>query len=115
MGGSGSGYGGGYFGPAIPGSGDDSQDRCLNLVFETTLASVDTDVLSKVNVGDTLMVDLASPIGPVFVLKDGKRLGTVLSEYDVVLLQCISDGTTYCAKVMKIDSPECVVKIYPIR
>lgn len=115
MGGSSNGYGGGYFGPAIPQSDGNSQDQCLNLVFETTLASVDVTVLATVNVGDTLTVGVASPIGPVIVLKNEKRVGTVLSEYDVLLLQCISEGTIYNAKVIKIDSPECVVKIYPIR
>ena len=62
-----------------------------------------------------MTVGVASPIGPVIVLKNEKRVGTVLSEYDVLLLQCISEGTIYNAKVIKIDSPECVVKIYPIR
>ena len=57
MGGSSNGYGGGYFGPAIPQSDGNSHDQCLNLVFETTLASVDVTVLATVDVGDTLTVD----------------------------------------------------------
>lgn len=90
-------------------------DVCLNLVINTNLASVVEEVLDKTVVGDVLPVEAQSLDGPVVVLKDGEVLGTVLSSYLVQLLNCMNDGTTYEAEVIKIEDAICQVKISAVK
>ena len=90
-------------------------NACLNLVIITNLASVDDNVLNKIQVGDILPVETQSVDGPVVVLKDGDILGTVLSSYLIRLLNCMNDGTEYQAEVMKIEDAICQVKISAVK
>lgn len=86
-------------------------NACLNLVIITNLASVDAEVLKKVNVAEVLPVVAQSADGPVVAMKDDEVLGTVLSSKLVQLLNCMNDGTEYEAEVLKIEDPICQVKI----
>ena len=90
-------------------------NACLNLVIITNLASVDDNVLNKIQVGDILPVETQSVDGPVVVLKDGDILGTVLSSYLIRLLNCMNDGTEYKAEVIKVEDAICQVKISAVK
>ena len=108
----GSNGGGGGFGPFVPRHNDDDKvDACLNLSFATDLASVDPSVLASVREGDVYDVEAKTEKGPVVVLVEGKRLGTILHMKDVQLLTCIFEGTDYQAKVLSIDGGKCQVLI----
>ena len=103
--------GGGAMPPVTPGKGD----VCLNLVIITNLATVDTAVLAKTQVGDVLPVEAQSADGPVVVMKDEEVLGTVLSRHLVQLLNCMNGGTEYEAEILKIDEALCQVKISAVK
>ena len=108
----GSNGGGGGFGPFMPKSNSEEKgNACLSLSFTTALASVDPTVLTTVNVGDIYDVAAETEKGPVVVLVDGKRLGTILHLKDVQLLTCIFEGTEYQAQVLSIEGGECQVLI----
>lgn len=108
----GSNGGGGGFGPFVPRNKEEEKgDACLNLSFTTALASVDPSVLAIVSVGDVYEVEAETEKGPVVVLVEGKRLGTILHMKDVQLLTCIFEGTDYHAKVLSVDGGKCQVQI----
>lgn len=110
MGGSNGGGGGGYMGPYSNRS-NEGEDICLTLSFKTSLASVNPDVLSKVNVGGTYDVVTETEKGPAYVMAENKRLGTILHPLDVKMLKCMFEGTEYCAKIILIQGAECQVLI----
>ena len=105
------GIGGGEMPRPMQGTGD----ACLNLVIITNLASVDAEVLKKVDEGNVLPVEAQSADGPVVVMKDDEVLGTVLSSKLVQLLNCMNGGTEYVAEVLKIDDALCQVKISAVK
>ncbi len=108
----GSSGGGGGFGPFMPRNNEeDKVNACPNLSFTTDLASVDLIVLAKVSVGGIYGVAAETEKGPVVVLVEGERLGTVLHMKDVQLLTCIFEGTEYLAKVLSIEGGKCQVLI----
>jgi hypothetical protein len=108
---SGIGGGGGMMPPSVNG-GD---DYCLRLEITTNLATVNIDVLSKTQEGDVLPVSVQGADGPVVVLNDGDILGSILSRFQVKLINCINKGTEYEALVEKIDGAICQVKISAVR
>lgn len=95
----------------LPRPTNEDVDACLNLIIITNLASLNTDVLKTVRVGDILPVTAQSADGPVVLIKDGTILGTVLSRRLVQLLNCMNKGTEYEAEVIKIEEAICQVKI----
>lgn len=103
--------GGGGFYPLDPYCGGNEGNSCLNLKIKTDLASVDPEVLSTVSVGVAYDVLAETERGPVYVSVKGKRLGTVLHQRDVQLLNCIFEGTVYQAKIISINGGKCQVKI----
>lgn len=104
--------GGGGFGPFVPiNDSEEKGNSCLSLSFTTVLASVDPTVLTAVRVGEIYDVVAETEKGPVIVMVEGNRLGTILHLKDVQLLTCIFEGTDYQAKVLSIDGGECQVLI----
>lgn len=84
---------------------------CINLSFQTNLASVDAKVLATVKEGDIYDVVADSTIGPAYVLVGDARLGTIIHSNDVQLLECIFEGTKYQARVVSIDGGKCSVLV----
>lgn len=112
MSGNHSGIGGGGL---MPRPMKEEGDTCLNMVIHTNLASIDVDVLNKIQVGDKLPVEAQSLDGPVVVMKDFDILGTVLSSHLIRLLNCMNEGTEYKAEVVKIEDAICQVKIFAVK
>lgn len=105
------GIGGGEMPRSMQGGGN----VCMDLVITTNLASVNVDVLKKVNEGDVLPVKALGTDGPVVVVKNGETVGTVLSSKLVQLLNCMNGGTEYEAEVLKIEEAICQVRISAVK
>ena len=105
------GHSDGIDGGEMPRPMQGKSNACLNLVIITNLASVDAEVLKKVDVGEVLPMAAQSADGPVVVMKDDEVLGTVLSSKLVQLLNCMNGGTEYEAEVLIIEGAICQVKI----
>jgi hypothetical protein len=101
---SGGGGGGGF-------TFDNSTD-CESLSIRTHIASPIPAVIAKIKVGDNLSVDLTPPTGPVEVVtEDGETAGSLLPPDIAKLIQCISQGHVYRAKVTSISGGNCQVLI----
>ena len=69
-------------------------------------------VITKLNVGAILVVDLTPPAGPVqLITAGGEVAGAVLPPDIAKLIQCITDGHTYQAKILEIKGGNCQVLI----
>lgn len=109
------GHSGGIGGGEMPRPMQGKGEACENLVITTNLASVDADVLQKVEEGEVLPVDAQGADGPVVVMKDSRILGTVLSSKLMQLLNCMNGGTEYEAVVQKLKDAVCQVKISAVK
>lgn len=102
---SGSGSGGGGFDPTSP-------KDCKTLSIYTQLASPDPALVGKLKIGEILTIRLIPPTGPVQVFnKSGEVVGAILSKDVAKLIECISDGHEYQAKVLDIKGGNCQVII----
>jgi|GEM_PF-5497508 len=85
---------------------------CTTLVIKTKLASPVRQVVDEINIGDTLSVELTPPAGPVSIMTEsGKVAGSVLPIDLESLIQCISEGHEYIAKVTEINMGNCQIII----
>lgn len=102
---SGSGGGGGY--------ASDETPNCQLLSIQTSLASPIPAVVATLKIGDILDVVLTPPVGPVQVItKSGKVAGAIITPPNLAqLIQCITDGNTYSARVLEINGANCKVLI----
>lgn len=102
---SGGGSGSGGYNP-IPSSGF----NCIYGVIETSLVSVDFELLKKYSIGDILNVDM---LGATVVIEnnDGEVLGSVLHPNLEDLKKCIEQGNEYQAEITKIQPSACHVRI----
>jgi hypothetical protein len=99
------GGGGGY-------RGYDDSTNCLTLIIRTHIASPDPAILVQLQVGDMLDVALIPPSGPVQLLtRAGVVVGAVLPVDVIKLIQCISEGHAYEAKILSISGGNCQVLI----
>jgi hypothetical protein len=103
--------GGGY------GGGFDSTDACDTLVIDTQLSSPKDDVVSAINVGDVLEVELRQYGATVVVvaLHNGAIAGGIAAPQVPKLRECIQGGTTYVAKVTAKNEGQVKVRISPVR
>lgn len=98
--------GGGSYGGSSP-----SYD-CNMLSINTHLASPDPSVISTLVNNQILDVALVSTTGPIqLVTNDGRIVGAILPTVIAQLIQCISDGHEYIAKVLEIRGGNCQVLI----
>jgi hypothetical protein len=110
MSGSGSGGGGGNLGG---GAGIPNFD-CNNVSIKTNITSPNASILKTVVVGDFLDIELQSATGPLIAKTiKGKILGSVFITNPILLIECISNGHHYQARVLKIDGGECQILITP--
>ncbi len=85
---------------------------CTTLVIRTKLASPVRQVVDEINIGDLLNVVLSPPSGPVsIVTQGGKTAGAILPMDLNALIECISDGHEYVAKVIEINMGNCEILI----
>lgn len=94
------------------GGGGPVYTDCNSLVIKTKLASPVRRVVDEINIGDTLFVELTPPAGPVRIMTEsGKVAGSVLPMDLEQLVQCISDGHEYIAKVTEVNMGNCQIII----
>lgn len=85
---------------------------CSSLTIRTKLASPDRRVIDEISIGESLNIVLTPPAGPVTaVTNDGKTAGAILHVDIDSLIECISDGHEYVAKVLEINMGNCEVLI----
>ncbi|MBS4064725.1 MAG: hypothetical protein KGZ74_09210 [Chitinophagaceae bacterium] len=97
--------GGSGFAPTSP-------KDCNTLKIYTQLASPDSLLVGKLKIGEILAIRLIPPTGPVHVLNNsGEIVGAILSKDVAKLIECISDGHEYRAKVLDIKGGNCQVII----
>lgn len=105
-----SGSGGGGFG-----GGGDGEVSCDRLSFETQLSSPKPAVVSGIEVGDVLSVEV-EPQGAVQVVvikHRGQVAGGITSPRMVRLLECLQLGSRYSATVVRIVGGQVIVRISP--
>lgn len=89
-----------------------SPKDCNKLTIYTQLASPDPLLVGKLKIGEILSIRLIPPTGPVQVLNNsGGIVGAILSKDVAKLIECISDGHQYQAKVLEIKGGNCQVII----
>lgn len=102
---SGSGGGGG-------GSTPDDIVDCASISFKTILNSPNSSVIAQLKPSDILKLKLKSPTGPlVAITKEGKEAGSITSAMLARLIECITGGHKYIAKVIEIDGGKCEVHV----
>ncbi|WP_113663994.1 hypothetical protein [Pedobacter nanyangensis] len=86
---------------------------CEDLIIRTQLASPDPDVLVDIHAGDVLYVKLLNATGPIqAITMDGRVAGAILTSNPTQLINCISAGTEYQAKVFSINGGDCQITVY---
>lgn len=102
-----SGSGGGGNG----GGGNPAKD-CQTLSINTHLSSPDPVVIAKLKPGDILEIVLTPPRGPVQAITSAGEIAGAILNMDIdSLIQCISDGHDYHAKVLDIKGGNCQILI----
>jgi hypothetical protein len=97
--------GGGGYDPISP-------KDCNTLSIYTQLASPDPSLVGKLKTGEILMIRLIPPTGPVQVINNSNEtVGAILSKDVAKLIECISDGHEFLAKVLDIKGGNCQVLI----
>lgn len=90
-----------------------TRQNCADIVLKTQLASPDPDVIDDLGVGDILNIKLSSATGPLqAVTMDGQIAGAILSSNPALLINCITEGHEYLARVLSINGGDCQVSIY---
>jgi ribosomal protein S1 len=103
-----SGHGGGDFVPDV------SPLPCAKLNVKTTLNSPVPKVLSTLKKDDVLDVSLQGKKGPlVAVTAGGDVAGSITSSQLAKLIECIQDGYTFVAVVLRVDKGMCEVEVRP--
>jgi hypothetical protein len=98
-------------GPGPAGPSSPSKD-CNTLNIRTNIASPNPAVISKLVVGEILKVTAVSSRGPIqLVTTAGEVAGAVLPSDLADLIQCISDGHEFKAKVLNISGGNCNILI----
>lgn len=88
-------------------------DSCERLTSETTLTSPDRAVISQLNVGTPLEVEVdnsgARPV--VRAVYQGQVAGSITSSIIQRLVECIDDGHQYVAEVLSVQGGTCRVRV----
>lgn len=96
---------GGYIPP------QSSRFDCNLTIITTTVSSIDTDVLSKHQVGDVLDVVLSPTNTLILEDGDGEILGSIVHINTPDIIECINNAAVYEAEIIRIASPACYVRI----
>ena len=91
---------GGFDGDGGRSSGPAYSDCRLNIV--THIATPNPAIIAKLKMGDVLSVVLQAARGPVvLVTKANEQAGGILPDEIAELIQCLSEGNKYEAKVIE--------------
>ena len=94
-----SGGGGSDFG----GGGGAPNFDCSKVSIKTNIISPDPTVLATISVKTELEVSLRTATGPLVALTDsGDTLGAIFTKDPALLINCINNGNSYKAVVLKI-------------
>lgn len=89
-------------------------DSCERLASETTLTSPDRAVISLLNNGTLLDVEVddsgARPV--VRAMYQGQIAGSITSSIIQRLVECIEDGYQYVAEVQSVQGGTCRVRVH---
>lgn|SRR5690606_5903233 len=97
--------GGGYIPPQR------NEFDCETGIIITNVSSINLVVLAKHTVGVILEVILGGNGEVLLEDGDGERLGAILHANTPDLIDCISDGASYEAEILSINTPVCRVRI----
>lgn len=90
------------------------QEDCTKVRFRTHLSSPVPEVVATLKVGDTLAVKYQPPRGPLYAQTEkGKKAGSIVTGEQVTLINCINNGYSYKAEVVKIAGGKCELQIKP--
>ena len=88
-------------------------DSCDRLTSETTLTSPNRDVISQLNKGMLLDVEVdksgARPV--VRAMLNGQVAGSITSSIIQKLVECIDNGYSYVAEVISVQGGTCRVRV----
>ena len=91
--------------------GTSSSFDCASIIERTILNSPNPAVLSSLNVGDILILELASVRGPLYAKHNSEIAGSITSAILAQLIQCINEGYQYIAIIQSITGGRCSVEI----
>ncbi len=116
-GGSGGGSGGGGAGGGSGGGGsggDGGDDRC-NIVETVPLNSPQPPVIATLSEGDVLDINLdtSGPRPVLEVLASGRRAGALTHRNHVRIINCINEGRTYRAVVVRKRGGDVEIRVEP--
>lgn len=90
-----------------------SGDSCETLTSDTTLTSPDPAVISQLQVGTLLDVEVddsgAHPV--IHAMYQGQVAGSITSSIIQKLVECIEGGHEYVAQVLSIQGGTCRVRV----
>lgn len=90
-----------------------STTSCADLALRTQLASPVPSVIADLSAGDILTIHLLSAVGPLQALTmDGRIAGAVLTSNPATLINCISSGFEYQARVLSVNGGNCQIAVY---
>ncbi|UCS93952.1 hypothetical protein KZP23_02645 [Echinicola marina] len=84
---------------------------CDTGIINSTVSSVDLEVLSNHIVGDILDVIIGNNGALVLEDGNGEILGAILHRNTTDIINCINEGAQYEAEILNINSPSCLVQI----
>ena len=99
--------------PGFTFSSSPSDQSCEKLTIHTRLASPVPNVVATLTIGQILTIRLSSVVGPIEAVTDqGNVAGAILTTKLTQLINCITSGTAYVARVLSINGGDCQVSIY---
>lgn len=84
---------------------------CETSIIRTNVSTIDLTVLAKHNQGDILDVIVGKSDALLLEDGNGEMLGAVLHLNTSDIIDCIRQGATYEAEIIKINTPACQVEI----
>lgn len=88
------------------------EEKCEDLRIRTHLSSPNPDIVTRLNVGDILTINLAGPTGPIELVTDkGEVAGSLVSGRQIKLIECINNGYNYEGEILAIEEGNCEIII----
>lgn len=84
---------------------------CETSIIRTNVSSIDLAVLAKHKQGDILEVVINQNDALILEDGNGETLGAILHSNTPDIIDCIKQGATYEAEILKINTPACQVEI----
>ena len=107
----------GGFGPSSGGGSAGATDDCSSITFKTNLSSPKAPVVSGLSEGDKLVIEVQTHNNNevVVAVHNGNLAGGLTSPYVQKLRECLGDGHSYRAEVVKINGGQVTVNIMAVK